>query len=281
MRCGWPTRFAGCEPGGDGGAGRWLMTARRVNAMPRTERWILVWIVLVLGAVAAFGQTRSAQTRRPMVALAAQIEVERELLLEDLERFERLARKRDLAAGRVAELHRSVDATVRTGVTASPEQVDALVEQLTEAESERRALHDEELDLVRKIRDRRRTIALLVERVDTARGLMAEVGALAGDWDVVLLPIEQRGVFTLQQSGTLVNGTYLLDGGWSGSLQGTLVNRKVFLVRIDSKLGRVMELEGYLSAEGDRIRGTWLNYEVAGAEGSNGQWSAQRRAEEP
>jgi hypothetical protein len=80
--------------------------------------------------------------------------------------------------------------------------------------------------------------------------------------------------------GTLVSGTYELDGGWSGSLQGTLVDRKVFLVRIDSKLGRMMELEGFLAAEGDRVRGTWLNYELAGGEGSTGHWSATKRAAE-
>ena len=63
------------------------------------------------------------------------------------------------------------------------------------------------------------------------------------------MPLEQHGLFVLRQAGTLVSGTYELDGGWTGSLQGTLVNRKVFLVRIDSKLGRMMELEGFLSGE--------------------------------
>jgi hypothetical protein len=81
----------------------------------------------------------------------------------------------------------------------------------------------------------------------------------------------------LRQEGTLVSGTYELDGGFSGSLQGTLVNRKVLLHRIDSRLGKSMELEGYLSADGRSIRGSWLNYELAGREGARGQWLAQRR----
>ena len=112
---------------------------------------------------------------------------------------------------------------------------------------------------------------LAVDVEETAEGL-------TGTWDIVLLPIDQRGTCQLQQSGAVLNGTYQLDGGWTGSLQGTLVNRKVFLVRIDSRLGKSMELEGFLSSDGRQIRGTWLSYELAGNEGSTGQWSAERRA---
>ena len=37
----------------------------------------------------------------------------------------------------------------------------------------------------------------------------------------------------------------------------------------------------YLSTDGDRIRGSWLNYELAGGEGATGQWSAQKQKAEP
>jgi hypothetical protein len=55
----------------------------------------------------------------------------------------------------------------------------------------------------------------------------------------------------------------------------------VYLVRIDTQLGKIMELEGFLSADGKQMRGTWLNYELAGAEGSTGHWSATRRPSQP
>jgi hypothetical protein len=119
---------------------------------------------------------------------------------------------------------------------------------------------------------------LLAQRLEALRGLEEEVaGVLTGIWDLVLMPLEQNGSCRLYQAGTLVNGTYRLDGGWTGSLQGTLVNRKVYLVRIDAKLGRSMELEGFLSTDGQRIRGTWLSYELAGSERATGQWTAQKR----
>ena len=91
---------------------------------------------------------------------------------------------------------------------------------------------------------------------------------------------EQNGAFNLIQTGTLISGTYRLAGGWSGSLQGTLVNRKVYLVRIDSKLGRSMEFEGALSPDGETIRGVWLNYDLGSAGGAEGQWSATRTRSE-
>ena len=36
-----------------------------------------------------------------------------------------------------------------------------------------------------------------------------------------MMPVNQRGVFKLEQTGTLITGTYQLEGNWTGSLQGT------------------------------------------------------------
>ena len=249
------------------------------------ERTVLVFIILVVaGALAASAQDgpRPMQARAAATAIAADLEIENTMLLEDLERYDRVVRKRNLAANRATELLRSLDTAVRGDTGASPEQIDVLLEQLSEAEGERAELMDEAIALIGKIRDRRHRSSLLVEKLNALEGLGAEAaGALSGTWDVVLLPLEQRGVAILLQTGTLVGGTYQLDGGWTGSLQGTLVNRKVFLVRIDSQLGRMMELEGFLSSEGDRIRGTWLNHELAGGEAATGHWSAEKRETEP
>ena len=47
----------------------------------------------------------------------------------------------------------------------------------------------------------------------------------------------QEGVAHLNQRGTLVEGTYSLSGGFSGSFRGTFVAGKVRLERIDSQYG--------------------------------------------
>lgn len=239
----------------------------------------LIWI----GAAAATpGQApRAARAPGAAVALAADLEVEQTQLEEDLERYDRLNRKRSVVEDRLSELHRSLDAAVRSGAGVSPEQMDALLEQVGQAEAERTELAIEFRGLVETIRDRRRRVVLLEEQLELIRGRTArDVGLLTGNWDVTLMPLEQRGSFVLYQTGTLLSGTYQLAGGWTGSLQGTLVDRKVYLVRIDSKLGRMMELEGFLASDGDSIRGSWLSYELAGGEGSTGQWSARRQEDE-
>jgi hypothetical protein len=133
--------------------------------------------------------------------------------------------------------------------------------------------------LIDGIRQRRRATALIEEELASLQGRQQRRpgGMLDGMWDVQLLPSGQEGSFMLSLSGTVISGTYQLDGGWTGSLQGTLVNRKVYMVRIDSKKGRMMELEGYVASDGTRITGTWLSYELAGA---SGQWSAEKREED-
>ena len=79
-------------------------------------------------------------------------------------------RKRDLVASRLAEIYRALDAAVRSGVGATPEQVDALLEQLGRTEAERDELLSQEIALVEQIRDRRRRIVLLLEQVELLEG---------------------------------------------------------------------------------------------------------------
>jgi hypothetical protein len=127
-----------------------------------------------------------------------------------------------------------------------------------------------------------RRIALLEDQIAQLEARAERrTGPLHGTWSVTLLPTGQRGTFQLDQSGAVVAGTYQLEGGWSGSLQGTIVGRKVRLVRIDSKLGRSMEFEGYVSADGSRIRGTWSSYDVSDGATPSGQWSAVRSESTP
>ncbi|HET6372559.1 MAG TPA: hypothetical protein VFG76_04590, partial [Candidatus Polarisedimenticolia bacterium] len=68
-----------------------------------------------------------------------------------------------------------------------------------------------------------------------------------------------------------------LDGPFQGSLDGTLVDRKILLHRIDSRLGRSMDFSGFLSPDGQAIKGTWENYDLSNGQTRNGSWSARRR----
>ncbi len=246
---------------------------------------MLCWVVAGWTSAAASAPAEVAEpATQPgaVEALAATLDVERTLLREDQARHEKLASERTAAAARVHELYQSLDAALKRDDAQAAAAVDDLFSRIDEAERERAEILTQERALVERIRDRLRRIALLEERMASLQQRTQEAaGPLTGRWDVVLLPASHRGFFLLRQAGTLVSGTYALEGGWSGSLQGTLVNRKVLLERIDSKLGRAGQFEGVLSSDGSRIRGSWTAFELSGGSPAEGQWSATRRGGSP
>ena len=128
---------------------------------------------------------------------------------------------------------------------------------------------------IRRIHDR---IEILQERIDGMRQtLPSDTESLTGTWGVSYLPSGDTGVFTLRQTGTLLVGEYVLEGGWKGSLQGTLVDGTLLLHRIDSKLGHYSDLEGRLSHDGRMVRGTWQNFILSSGQPSTGTWVARKR----
>jgi len=245
-------------------------------------------VALAVVAIAGVGQSRaqSDQERRApsseaAVALAADIDVESSLLGHDLENYRGLTTARSFALSRLASAYVALNAAVRSDADDAPESMELAMQNVELAEAERTKLLTRERSLVDRIQQRRRRIGLLQAQLERLDGRpRREAGVLSGSWELVLMPSEHRGIFDLSQTGTLVTGVYRMDGGFDGSVEGTLVKRKVFLVRIDSQMGKSMELEGTLSVDGTQIRGSWLRYELAGGEGGSGQWSARKRESE-
>jgi hypothetical protein len=250
------------------------------------RRYLALWLLI---GVASLTPSQAQQDVLPVApdgssggpaaaALSADLEVEGTLLGEALVRYQSLSARRGRLLTRLAELYSELDRVVQAVGAVTSLSVEAVLLQIDAAEGERSRMQATERALIESIIKSARRVDLLEDQLAELKGGEEEKeGALSGIWDVVFMPLEHRGRFNLRQSGTLVSGTYRLDGGWSGSLQGTLVNRKVYLVRIDSKLGKSMELEGVLASDGRTIRGTWLNYEMAGGDGSSGQWSATKQ----
>lgn len=252
-----------------------------------TRKLLLAVAAAALVGRASGARAEDAPLRAPSVpgaaeALAATVAVEKALLKEDLGRYEKLVSDRAQAIARLNELYAALDAAVRREDGGVAQAIDEALARLEPAERERDDLLAAERALVEGMRERTRKIDLLEDQMETLQAKASEAaGPLTARWDVVLLPLNQRGSFVLLQSGTLVSGTYSLEGGWSGSLRGTLVNRKVYLERIDSKLGRSGEFEGYLSTDGTQIRGSWTRFDLSGEGSANGQWSAVRRPQSP
>ncbi len=248
------------------------------------------WLFVLLALLAVAAPLRSADAPAPapeasggqeppgaVDAIRAELEIERTLLREDRARNDQLSQERIKSDADLDQAYKDLDAAVRREDVSAPDAIADVTSRLESAEKQRSELLTTERLVVESIRNRMRRIALLEDRLHALQARTAETtGPLSGSWDVVLLPINQRGTFQLTQNGTLVQGSYTLEGGWTGNLRGTFVNRKLFLERIDSRLGRSAEFEGYLSTDGSRIRGTWLNYDLTAEGGSNGQWSATR-----
>lgn len=247
----------------------------------RTARIALAAGLLLVAAAAAADPSKPSATPGGVDAFAATLEVEKTLLAEDRNRHDALVARRLEATTKAASVQAKLDAALQQEAKAYSE-VEALMREVEQAERERADRLAEERALVERIRERMRKIALLEERLVDFQARAGEAaGPLSGTWEIVVMPSGQKGAFVLDQSGTIVNGTYTLDGGWSGSLQGTLVNRKVYLDRIDSKLGRWGKFEGWLAADGVRIRGSWTALDLGAQGGAEGQWVATRRAVQP
>ncbi len=101
---------------------------------------------------------------------------------------------------------------------------------------------------------------------------------ISGAWQLVMEPGGHNGLMTLTLDGTLIQGTYELDGGWTGSLRGTLVGGRVRMERIDSQMGFVAIFYGAVRGEGDdvRLEGKWEATQLSAGTPSAGGWVATR-----
>jgi hypothetical protein len=247
----------------------------------RTRLIIPTAAILLL---AAAGRVASQDLKRPEEQLAAiyalrvQLEIEQKALDDDLQSHSEVARKREEARARLRTLYEALDAMVEGREDSDPEQIESKELEIARTEQETERLTREARELRGRIRDQHQRIALLQDRMGRLRRtLPSDNESLTGTWDVSYLPSGDKGAFTLRQSGTLLAGEYVLEGGWRGSLQGTIVNGKVLLHRIDSKLGHSQDLEAMLSADGRTLRGSWQNFILSGGQPTSGNWVAQKK----
>jgi hypothetical protein len=76
--------------------------------------------------------------------------------------------------------------------------------------------------------------------------------------------------------GAIVSGEYTLEGGYSGSLRGTLVSDRLRLERVDSRLGFSAIFYGRVARDGSSIAGTWEATTFGNGTPGAGIWKAVR-----
>jgi hypothetical protein len=101
---------------------------------------------------------------------------------------------------------------------------------------------------------------------------------ISGDWHVRIDPGAQEGEIHFSLEGTLLGGSYSLEGAMTGSVRGTYVGDRLRFDRVDSRLGFSAVFYGRLLSDGT-IAGTWEATELGGGGATSGTWSAVKKSE--
>src|SRR5262245_37263948 len=169
-------------------------------------------------------------------AIGASLDVELDILRSQQEIYRQAAADRDAASRKLTLLLADLDAIVQSSGPVSPETTAAKEKEIAEVESRRSAAIVRCREVLGRIFAAQERVAGLEKKLTALRGGDARVAreTVSGSWQVLYLPGNNKGVFAIRQSGTLLQGVYQLDGGWKGSLQGTFIDGRVYLQRIDS-----------------------------------------------
>ena len=208
-------------------------------------------------------------------AARAELSRERRRLSSDVTRLSDVSRRLETALSDLAEANRAV----ADGVSRSDVGTDELVqreEAVAAVEQEVKTLLERRRLLADRLVDRRRNIAMLEAEIG---GKAKPPDVVSGRWTVLVEPGEQRGIFRMNLDGTLVSGEYTLDGGYSGSLRGTLVSDRLRLERVDSRLGFSAVYFGRVARDGVAITGTWEATTFGTGSPGSGRWRAVREVE--
>ncbi|HEY3172362.1 MAG TPA: hypothetical protein VGK86_07285 [Thermoanaerobaculia bacterium] len=211
--------------------------------------------------------------------LKADLARERRRLAADASQLADVSHRLETAASELSAASRAV-ADLAGRADASPEEITRREDAVTGAEQELRTLLDRRRIVVERILERRRNVALLDAELRGKARPAAPADLLTGRWTVTLEPGEQRGVFRMALDGTLVSGDYTLEGGFSGSLRGTLIGDRLRIERVDSQLGFVGIFYGRLARDGSSITGTWESTTFGAGAAGAGRWRATPVKEE-
>lgn len=205
--------------------------------------------------------------------LRADLARERRRIAADSAQLSDVTRRLGTATDELSKTGRAV-ADIAGRSDASPEEITRREDAVSAAEQEVRSLLDRRRLLVERVLERRRNVALLDAELRGKSRPSAAPDVLSGRWNVTMEPGEQRGVFRISLDGSIVSGDYTLEGGYSGSLRGTLVGDRLRLERVDSQLGFTTIFHGRLARDGSLISGTWESTTFGVGAAGSGRWRA-------
>jgi len=203
-----------------------------------------------------------------------QLDMEQQLLTEVLESYRSSRATQDQQRRRATQLAQRVDQALEAG-NIPADELQSLAQALSVAEAAAGATAARSGELRREVLQHLRHIELLRSLLSGVE-LERSKDPISGPWIVRVLPYDQRGIFDLRLEGTLVQGSYRLDGGFAGSLRGTFVRGVLRLERIDAEQGFDVVYEAELDPGGHRLSGYWTGTLLTAPGPTGGDWYAER-----
>ena len=235
--------------------------------MSRTTPGLALLLALFL-PLAATPQDEPAGTAP--AANQVELRLEQRLLSLDLLAYNQTRDRERLASQHVAEVLGRLDQALASDAV-SLGSLESLQDELAAARGTAHAAEDKLNLQIDKLQERLRRIALL--EGDTGAPARA-ADALTGRWRVAILPMNATATFDFRLDGTVVSGTYKIDGGTSGSFRGTFAAGNLRLLRIDAQGGTDGVWLGTVA--NGHITGTWTANELASGQPAQGDWTAVR-----
>jgi hypothetical protein len=233
-------------------------------------------VILAALLLAAFNVSWAAAQEAAAASPKAQIEVElrleRKLLVLDLAGYDEARTRERQARSRVDEVSSRLDEMLQ-GDSLSLGGLEALRDELDAARESAQTAASRVDGQVRRLEERLQRIGFLEGEMGGQP--VRRTDPISGRWRVRVQPGDRSGTFEMRLAGTVVTGTYQIDGVGSGSLRGTYTGNALRLERVDSRRGFDSVFEGSLTGDG-LLSGLWTANELAGGDAARGGWTAVR-----
>jgi hypothetical protein len=237
--------------------------------------WTLLFLLLL--PLAAGAQATAAPTAQGAGAAAApsstpaELRLEQRMLSLDLVAYKETRQREGLARQRVTEVLGRLDQALAADAV-SLGAIESLQDELATARAAAHAAEDKLNGQLERLGERLRRIALM----SSGDGTPARADALTGRWRVTILPQNLTATFDLRLDGTLVTGSYQVNGSTAGSFRGNLASGNLRMQRLDARGGFDSTWEGVVA--NGTITGIWTGNELVTGQPNRGQWTAVRES---
>jgi len=188
-------------------------------------------------------------------ALRAMLETEKELMHRDRQDYAAAREQERSAVEEVEEATQNLDAALAGTAADSLETLESLDVRRRVARATAEIFSSRAEELRRNLLERTRHLATLEGRLARFAGILDASDPITGRWSVTIASPRQSGTFQLRLDGTVVSGTYEMEGGRRGSVRGTYVGKMLRIERIDTSRGLDGVLEGEVEVELGLARG--------------------------